>query len=199
MENYMCQSIFFNVLGFSSMTKFSKQTQMMRELTVHWIKAQPVLGAFIGTLIKDRHHAEDIMQQVAQTVAEKYDTYEGDRPFTPWAIGIARNKVMNYQKKYRRDKHQFDSEVLKTIAEVNGEMGDVYDERKKALDDCISKLEGRNRAVIELRYLKDMKTSEISGALGLSNNAIFVLLHRVRAVLGKCVSQRVSVPSRGDV
>ena len=179
------------------MTEYSKQTQMMRELTVHWIKAQPVLGVFIGTLIKDRHHAEDIMQQVAQTVAEKYEVYEGDRPFVPWAIGIARHKVMNYQKKYRRDRHHFDSDILKTIAEVSGEFSEIYDERKKALDACIGQLEGRNRAVIELRYLKDMKTGEIGDALGLSNNAIFVLLHRVRGVLGKCVASRLLLEEGG--
>ena len=59
----------------------------LRRLTIDWTRAQPSVGRFIRSFVRDRGEAEDILQQVALVIVDRYDTYDPDRPFLGWALG----------------------------------------------------------------------------------------------------------------
>ena len=82
----------------------------MSELGVKWMRAQPATNAFIRSAVFNPSDAEELLQDVAATVVELYDRYDQDRPFTPWVIGIARKKVLEYIRNRAKDRHVFDSE-----------------------------------------------------------------------------------------
>ena len=52
------------------------------------------------------HHAD-----VATAVAEKFDKYDCDRPFSAWVVGIARNKVLMHLRTNSSDRHVFDADT----------------------------------------------------------------------------------------
>jgi len=165
------------------------------ELNVLWTKAHPVVLAFIRSTIRDFHRSEDVMQEVAATAAEKFDQYDRQRPFPPWALGIARNKVLAYLRKNTNDRHVFDDETVGKIAtvcvEVEGELSDM----RSALEICMEQVKGRARKILEMRYVRNQTPAVISRATGMSANAVSVMLHRVRQALRECIQRQVgSVP-----
>src|SRR4051812_11560244 len=91
------------------------QQVRMREITRLWTSAMPVVGLFVRTVVLDRQHREDLVQEVAVTVLEKFDQFQAGTDFTGWALAIARNKVMNHQTKRPRDRFVFDERVLEKI------------------------------------------------------------------------------------
>jgi len=162
------------------------------ELSLLWTKAHPVVFAFIRSTIRDFHRSEDVMQEVAATVAERFDEYDRDRPFLPWVIGIARNKVLAYLRKQTNDKHLFGDETVGEIAavyiDVEGELSDT----RRALKLCVEQVSGRARKILEMRYVRNQSPAVISAETKMTANAVSVMLHRIRHALRKCVQYQLS-------
>ncbi len=74
----------------------SPQNSPVRELARLWVQSQSVISAYITANVLDVQHAEDLVQEVAQVVAEKFDTFDRSRSFISWSLGIARNRVLKY-------------------------------------------------------------------------------------------------------
>ncbi|NOZ41261.1 MAG: sigma-70 family RNA polymerase sigma factor [Planctomycetes bacterium] len=161
------------------------------ELNVLWTKAHPVVLAFIRSTIRDFHRGEDVMQEVAETVAEKFDQYDRKRPFPPWVLGIARNKVLAYLRKHANDRHVFDDETVGKIATVYGDVEGEFSEMQNALEICMKQVKGRAQKILKMRYVRNQTPAVIARALGLSANAVSVMLHRVRQALRECVQRQL--------
>lgn len=165
--------------------------QQRRDLTVLWTQAQPHVAAFVSSMVVDFHASEDLIQQVAVAVAEQFEDYDPARPFVAWSIGIARFKVFNYYRSVKRDKHVFDSEALDGIARAYCELAPELDPRRKALDNCVKRVTGRASQILEMRYVREMKPARIATKMGMTANAVSVMLHRVRGALEKCIEKQV--------
>ena len=65
-----------------------------RELAGYWVRSQSVISAYITANVFDRHHAEDILQDVASVVAENFASFDRSQSFVAWTLGIARKPGM---------------------------------------------------------------------------------------------------------
>lgn len=57
-----------------------------------WALAQPTVSAFITAVLRDFSDRDDVLQDVAVAVLDGFGSFDEHRPFTPWAIGVARNQ-----------------------------------------------------------------------------------------------------------
>ena len=162
-----------------------------KNLTLLWMQAQPTVEAYLNSLIRNRATAEDVLQQVALTVTEKFEQFDHDRSFTGWAMGIARNKTLQYFDKASADRHQFGSELLSQLAETHERLSPQAQSQRDALALCLEKLPPKSQALLERRYVQDLKPGKIADTLGLSANAVRLSLHRIRAALRTCIEHRV--------
>jgi len=163
----------------------------MEELTVYWMKAQPAVAAFITSVVRNFQQADDILQLVAVEIVKKFDQYDKSRPFIPWAIGIAKYKILSDLSKTRAGKLIFDTEAVEEIAGGYESEYEIFDDIRKALDYCIQKLKNKSRQIIEMRYCYDLKPSKIASYMGMTVNSVFVTLHRTRLALRKCIEQQL--------
>lgn len=171
-----------------SYDRASRTAQMAAE----WSRAQPMIAAFIRSVIPDFHTAEDVLQQTAFVVFEKLDEYDESRPFVTWAISIARYTSMHSLRSYSRDRHVFDSNEIERIANAfsafQGEAGPMAE----ALDYCIKKVEGRHRQLLTLKYQKNLSARQIGQQLNMRENAVFTMLSRIRSALRNCIERRIA-------
>ena len=56
--------------------------QLMRECTAAWTEAQQPVRRFIRSLVRDHQHVEDLTQEVAVTIVDKFGEYDRSRSFT---------------------------------------------------------------------------------------------------------------------
>ena len=54
----------------------ASRVAVMRDLARLWVQSQPAISAYIAASVYDIHHAEDLVQEVAQVVAEKFADYD---------------------------------------------------------------------------------------------------------------------------
>ena len=156
-----------------------------------WLQAQHALGGFVCLHVPDHHLADDIIQEVAELAAERFDQYDHDRPFIAWLIGIARNRIAQAYRDKGRRPIVYSSEVLDSIANAYTTMQPTDDDRLDGLRQCMSRLSDRHRRVVELRYARQMTSEQIAEQVACSPRAVTSMLQRIRTALRKCVSQYV--------
>src|SRR5215213_9607592 len=118
-------------------------------LATHWVKAQPVIAAFIVSIVRDSHRADDLLQEVARISAVKFDEYDSNRAFTSWVLGIARYEILRLRRSQGRSRIMFSDSLLGNLVEDFQEQSDHSEDRRRALRDCLDGISGRRRIVLE--------------------------------------------------
>jgi len=170
----------------------SKTIQAMRL----WTLAQPVVSAFVISVVRDFSARDDVLQEVAVAVIESFDSYDPQRPFVAWAMGIAQNKVRQYLRRIQRDRLVFDDDVLVHLAAAFEEESAEQSQSLAFLRSCLEQLEGRSRKLCELRYGSDLKPAAMAESLGMTANTVAKALQRIRDQLRACIERKVAVEMR---
>ncbi|MBF0199417.1 MAG: sigma-70 family RNA polymerase sigma factor [Planctomycetes bacterium] len=155
-----------------------------------WLKAQPVVFSFIRSMIFDPHQAEDVLQEVSTICFQKYESFDPDRPFVPWAMGVSKNVILNHRRKYARNKVILNEEVLDAVADAHTEVAENNDDQADHLKLCMEKVEGRAKTMLEMRYIDNLKPKDIAQEMNLSSPAVRVALGRVRQSLKNCIEAK---------
>jgi len=167
-------------------------TYSHEEVAILWTNAQPAVAAFVSSIVPGFQDADDILQQVAVAVIKNYDKYDTDRPFVAWAIGIAKNEILMYHRRNSQNKLIFSMQTIQSLSKVCEQESTKFNEMKKALDICITKLKGRARRILEMRYLSELSIPRIGHKLGMKHSAVYTAFHRIRLALRDCINQQVS-------
>lgn len=163
-----------------------------RQATRLWTVAQPVVSAFVTSVIRDFKDRDDVLQDIAVAAIESFDAYDVDRPFVPWVMGVARNQVGLYLHRRRRDRLTFDQDTIECLAVAFSEIAPAQRQRLDALADCLKQITGRAQTLCRLRYYDDLKPAAIAAQLGIQPNAVAKALQRIRDQLRICVARRAS-------
>ena len=162
----------------------------------HWTLAQPVVTSYTRALIRNRHDVEDILQDVVVILLRKFSEYDADRPFVAWAIGITRLHILATRQAQARSILCQQSQILDAVSESFVELAPELDARAGALKECLEKLQGRARMVLELRYTRSLNTNQIALQLGTAAGAARVLLSRARSMLQLCIERQLTAERR---
>ncbi len=161
-----------------------------------WVKVQPAVFSFLRSQITGYHDAEDALQRVAAAVIQKRGQYDPAQPFIAWAIGFARIEVMRYRATAGRDKLIFSEKVVELVADSYCAQSDHLREMGQAMEYCIKKLPDRQRKILNLHYMRSEPGADIAEQLGMTANAVFVTLHRVRTLLRRCINAQMQESQR---
>jgi len=163
-----------------------------------FIQNQGRVYGYIATLLPNRSDAEEILQRTSLVMWQKWDQFDPKYGFVPWARGIALNEIRNFlRRSERKNVHLSDSLVSVLASDVEKEPAD---DRLTALQGCLGKLEDQQKVLLEQCYLESLGAKEIAGTLGVSVDAIYMRIHRIRRVLEQCIEKQLGgLGSIGDV
>lgn len=161
------------------------------EFTERWMKSRHMVAAFVRSMVRDEHHAEDVLQKVAINAATKFEQYDRDREFAHWLIGIAKRQVAQHFREFQRDRHTFDQSLVDQLVDAYADVADELPDQAVALKVCIQKLNDRGKDIVDMRYQQNLKPAQIADRVGTSSTAITSLLHRIRKSLEGCVKKQL--------
>lgn len=161
------------------------------DVTRQWTASQPVVAAFLASLIPDFHDAQDVLQEVAVAVLESFADYDAQRPFVAWAIGIARHKVLDFRRRSAVGRVAFDSETIDGIADAYVTLRDRFNPVSEALEHCLKRVTGKASELLKMRYQFELKSAEIAERIGGKPSAVDMALHRIRLALRQCIERRL--------
>jgi len=138
-------------------------------------------------VLRSDSDAEDALQQAWLDIYRNLGSFRGDAAFTTWATRITVNAALLQARK---------RPALSEAATVETGTGpDVELERVeigRVLEGCLAQLPQGNREVMVLRDVLELDTAETAAALGLSEEAVRVRLHRARAAVAAQLVDRMA-------
>lgn len=131
--------------------------------------------------VGNHHDAEDLTEQ---TFLQAYRHFEramresNGRPLRPWLIRIAHNLAANYYRdRSRRPQTQLEDAAVVAEPHSTAELVEGREELQDVLEG-VAKLPGDRREALIMRFALGMDNKEIARALGRSEGATKVLIHR---------------------
>jgi len=167
------------------------QDQAREDFAKRWLEVEPAVSAYVFAAISGFHDAEDVVQRIAQELARRFDEYDPNRPFTGWALWIAKSRVIDFYRVHRRSRIVFSDELLQKLAETIAEQAEGRSLRREALEACLDGLPEKSRRMLELRYVDELSAAEVALEIGSTSGSVRVLLTRVRAALADCIQRRL--------
>ncbi len=150
--------------------------------------------------VGNHHDAEDLTEQ---TFLQAYRHFEralnesDGRPLRPWLIRIAHNLAANlFRDRSRRPQTSIDDDDATTVLRAVHTTEDLVEERDelRRILDAVEDLPDDRREALIMRFALDMDNREIARAMGRSDGATKVLIHRAIKQLEGIVA---TTPTRG--
>jgi RNA polymerase sigma-70 factor, ECF subfamily len=131
--------------------------------------------------IGNHHDAEDLTEQTflqAYRHFERAQRESAGRPLRPWLIRIAHNLAANlYRDRSRRPASPIDDGTPLPAVHTTEQLVEEREELGRILDG-VGQLPDDRREALIMRFALDMDNREIARALGRSDGATKVLIHR---------------------
>lgn len=176
--------------------KQEHESETRERLARLWSEAESSVQAYVFSAVSGFHHAEDVVQQVALTVARRFDEYDEARPFVAWALWLAKSRIIDHYRKQASERRVFSDVVLDQIADVMSQQQPERSSKKAALDHCVGKLPEKSRKLLELRYLEDASVESVAKRIHSTGGAVRVMLFRIREILANCIRTRLAQEAR---
>ncbi len=143
--------------------------------------------AFILTLVGNSSDADDIMQDTAALMWQKYHQDEEIGDFAALGMRIAHLKVLEFRKKQYKSKIQFNSELFESILGGAAAAEEKLDARFEALQKCLSKLDEISRTLVQAQHQKGQTIKDIAASLNMSQHVAYKRIGRLHDQLLWCV------------
>jgi RNA polymerase sigma-70 factor, ECF subfamily len=131
--------------------------------------------------VGNHHDAEDLTEQAFLQAYRHFDRARREangRPLRPWLIRIAHNLAANdYRDRSRRPQTQLEDAAVVSDLKRTDELVEGREELQAVLSGVADLPDDRREALI-MRFALDMDNREIARALGRSEGATKVLVHR---------------------
>jgi len=152
--------------------------------------------------LRNEADAEDAAQETVIKVYRNLHLFRWESQFRTWVLSIARNEGLGRLRKLaNRREDSLDAEIDEQTGDYTPailtswrEVPTEALERKELsalLRQAIADLPENHRNVILLRDIEEMDVRETAGALGISEGAVKVRLHRARALLQKRLAPKL--------
>lgn len=162
--------------------------EFMRELARH----QGRLRGLIRCLLFNWQDVEDVWQDTNVLLLRKAADYRPGTDFWAWSSQVARYQVLTHCKKLKRDRLVFSESLLAMLADAIDDRRAEIDDRRAALETCLTKLPAPQRQLLELRYGPKSSIEEIAVSLERSAGSIRQALYRIRESLLACIERRLA-------
>jgi len=158
--------------------------------------------------VSERDIAEDLVQETFLAALKSYSSFDGKSNIRTWLTSILRHKIMDHFRHiYKSEKNKVDlksGEMDDFISDGNkvgrwrpgyapGDWTVTPDDRlqqkefMQILKECLGALPDRIASVFNLREIEGLDTDEICKEFGISTTNFWVIMHRARTGLRRCL------------
>lgn len=144
---------------------------------------------FIKRFVNNDEVAEDIANDVFIEVWQKASSYEGRSKVSSWLLGMARYKALSEVRKKRPTSAS--DEVMESIVD-DADTPEVTAQKiskGNLLKQCINKLSGEHRTIIDLIYYHEKSIKEISMILEVPENTVKTRAFHARKLLSAAMER----------
>jgi RNA polymerase sigma-70 factor (ECF subfamily) len=144
------------------------------------------LTAFIASVTRDFHLAEDVFQEVCVKAVARAETFKSPAHVMNWARLAGKNRAIDILRARDGRYIGLTDEMLAILANEWPEKSRV-DAMQEALGNCIEQVTPNNRELLRLRYFERRDCADVAAIMGRKIDTIYQALARLHKTLGDCI------------
>ena len=163
------------------------------DFTRYLAASQARLYGYIHSLVPDIHDADDLYQQTALVLWNKFGEFDWGRDFFAWACGVARGEVANFARRRVRQRLYLSADGNLLLVAAHAELtDDEQADRREALTRCVEKLPPADRELLAECYRDEHGVHAAAGRRNRSPHGVYNSLRRIRKALFDCVNRALA-------
>lgn len=170
-----------------STRSFEDSSASQQQFLSLFLRSEREIFRYVAALVPNVADAEDIVQQTALALWEKFDAYDPSQPFTPWACRFALNKARQWIERRQRWQSLLQGGLAEELVHRREELRPELEVRLKHLEGCIGKLPEDQRSLVEGYYYHRTGIEKVAEKSGRTVEATYKALQRIRATLQICI------------
>ena len=172
-----------------SKQQFDQGSHFVSQLTA----CQHRIYAFILTLVPNWSDADDLMQETVEVMWRKSQDISRINDFCLWGKTIARNKVMNFYTKKKRERVLFDDTLLDDVVAREEKASLQAELRVQALQKCLRKLRASDHHLIQTLYEHDITIRQLAEEVKRPVQGLYKAMARIHHSLLQCVRRSLAI------
>lgn len=143
-----------------------------------------MLRPYLSRRLSNRSEVEDVLQEILISVHKARHTYDGMRPYAPWAFAIARYRLTDHLRAHYADRLRHAGELSEA---ENISARDVTDPAftYESIKEEIYQLPGKQPMILHLIHGEGYTAKEVAERIGMKESAVKVAAHRAYKTLRK--------------
>ncbi len=175
-----------------SPNRLGDQNAAQQQFLSLFLRSEREIFRYVSALVPNLTDAEDIVQQTAIALWEKFSSYDPAQPFTPWACRFALNKARQWTERRQRWQALLDSGLAEELVQRREALHPQIEVRLRHLESCLGKLPQDHRELVEGYYYHRTGIERLSESSGRTVESTYKALQRIRYALLVCVDRAMS-------
>ncbi len=142
------------------------------------------LRPFLAKRLNSSVEVDDLLQEILLSIHKARHTYDGNRPYKPWAYAIAKFRLQDHLRVYYADhlRHAVElSEVENDLQESVTKTDITYE----SISGEVQKLPAKQAAILQMMHQEGYTAKEVAEKTGMKESAVKVAAHRAYKALRK--------------
>lgn len=170
----------------------------------NWVdKYSEYLFNYTISRVGDRETANDLVAETFLAGLRSMKNFKGESTERTWLVSILKRKIIDHYRRINsakgkaevkftyRDQEEGDR-LEEQIADLSGRNAQQLMENEelgKAILDCLDQLNQRQAAIFKMKTLEDADTETVCNEFGITPSNLWVIIHRTRTALAKCLEK----------
>lgn len=154
------------------------------------------LYVYTHTLMAGDSATADVVQDANVDLWAHKEEFDLSRPFLPWALRFAYNRVLAFRKSRSRSRLLLSDELVSSLAASMDQAPLEADGRLAALTRCLEHLPDEQRTLLRERYTCGASVKGLAARLNATADQISSRLYRLRKDLGSCIERRMAAEGK---
>lgn len=154
--------------------------------------------------VNDREVANDLVSETFLAGLKSMKNFKGEASERTWLISILKRKIIDHYRRINSSKGQAEvkmdfpgddnegewlEEKVADLSDMTAEDQMENRELGLAILDCMDRLNEKQAAIFRMKTIEEIDTDTICNEFDISPSNLWVIIHRARTSLAKCLEQ----------
>ncbi len=146
------------------------------------------LRPYLAQRLNAASEVDDVLQEILISIHKARHTYDGERPYKPWAYAIAKFRLQDHLRAHYADQlhHAVELSEVENELQENVTKSDISYE---SISGEIEKLPPRQAAILQMMHREGYTAKEVAEKTGMNESAVKVAAHRAYKILRKVLER----------
>ncbi|BCB25709.1 DNA-directed RNA polymerase sigma-70 factor [Sulfurimicrobium lacus] len=146
------------------------------------------LRLFLAKRLNSGGEVDDVLQEILISIHKARHTYDGERPYKPWAYAIAKFRLQDHLRAHYADHLRHAVELSEVENDLQASVT-KSDTGYESIRGEIEKLPPKQATILQMMHEEGYTAKEVAEKTGMKESAVKVAAHRAYKILRKVLER----------